>query len=205
MYGIYERAFRRKVDAACEDSENRELLKQLIFYGVRYMNLGAMHGDRDETELKLGTFCALFTLMGDLTPVELLTVFPVEKRYGGRKFGCEDYFDTIHALREIGMNQEIGPRIRDLLCRYQNDELREFLTRFTADVSDMCVFRGDPSIGEQVAKDMEIDSYHLDVDHETHQQYLVNERTKEAWPLRSPSPRYENFLSHGGGAIGSAR
>lgn len=61
-----------------------------------------------------------------LTPNELLTMFPVEKTYDGKRYNEKDYFYTMNYLQEIGLNKIIGENVDQLLCNYVNANITRF-------------------------------------------------------------------------------
>ena len=63
-----------------------------------------------------------------LTPRQLTTTFPVEKRYDGARWEIKDYFSTMEALAEHHTEQPIGTAdILDFLWDYENQDIRELL------------------------------------------------------------------------------
>lgn len=60
-------------------------------------------------------------LIGTLTPNELITIFPIEKRYDSNKYEVKDYYTTIGALKKIGMDTAIGDNVTMLMCDYLNE------------------------------------------------------------------------------------
>lgn len=67
-------------------------------------------------------------MLASLTPKQLLTTFPPEKRYDGSRWELKDYFSTMEAVAEHHQDKPIGMKdILDLLWDYENREIRKFL------------------------------------------------------------------------------
>ena len=68
----------------------------------------------------------IFAKIKTLTPRELMQHFPVKKEFDGNRYGCKDYFYTMQAVNEYGLDRRIEDAF-DFLWDYQNDDLQEFL------------------------------------------------------------------------------
>ena len=189
---IYLNAYNRKFSELQNDPENRTTIKQLVFYGVRHMNLlNYEFEDIESIEIRLAEFNVLFAFIGDLTPTELITIFPVDKIYNGDKFQCKDYFFTMNELEKIGMNKKIGTdNVFDLLWDYQNHELRELLVKYMGVISDIRRVQTGIGIMEEWAEDNNIETLQLHTDPVTHKQYFQNSRSGKITPLKKKKPRH---------------
>lgn len=105
---------------------------KLSLYGVKSIN---------ETDIKtfdfdyvalVGTIdliSSINSIMGTLTPRELLTVFPIAKEYDGEKYGFKDYFYTKKFIEEFGVDKVIGEEMTRFHWDYHNQELMKFANR----------------------------------------------------------------------------
>jgi hypothetical protein len=187
---IYLNAYNRKLSDLRTDHENRTTIKQLVFYGVRHMNLlNYEFEDIESIETRLTALEVLFEFIGDLTPTELITIFPVDKVYDGDKFQCKDYFFTMDELRKIGMNKRIGPdNVLDLIWDYQNHELRELLVKYMGIMSDIRKVSTGIGIMEEWADDNNIEILHVHKDPVTQKEYVQNSRTGKITPVKRRKP-----------------
>ena len=79
--GLYLKALDRTAGKLQQEPENKLLQMRSVFYGVRYV-VAAMRGRPASKEL-IGR---VVDLIGQLTPRELLQIFPVEKTYDGERW-----------------------------------------------------------------------------------------------------------------------
>jgi hypothetical protein len=192
-FKIYLNAYKRKIHETQKDPENRFLLKQLIFYGVRFMNL--LNEDQESAESRFTDIECVFSFIGNLTPAELITIFPVEKRFDGDKFQCKDYFYTMYELRKIGMDTKIGAaNVSSLLWDYENNELRKLMVRFMGVISDIRRIQTGTGLMDEWAEKMGINTYYMNTDPATHQEYMQNSRTGAVIPVKKAKPRYLKLL-----------
>ena len=113
-----------------------------IYWGVRgvplmfnsLLNKDLSKNDKNKTLNGLISAVLLVEeLIGTLTPNELITIFPIEKRYNSNKYEVNDYYTTIGALKKIGMDTAIGDNVTMLMCEYLN----EYLCIFT--MTKICI------------------------------------------------------------------
>jgi hypothetical protein len=120
---MFARAARRHA----ENQEDRDNFHRLVYWGVKIFSRGTLDGlDFDELQLRFQTICTIKRLVGQLTPAELLQIFPPEKTYDGCRYQCKDYFSTMEALRRHGMDKPIGEAATSLLWDYMNPDICEF-------------------------------------------------------------------------------
>ena len=114
---LYMKAFGRKVIAIYDGSDLkhcRDNLKRAVFYAVKYFSLERIdrrHSTEPRTLEQVNTdfnfLECVKMLMGQLTPREMMSMFPIEKEYDGEKWGCKDYFYTIENLKDIDLDNPI--------------------------------------------------------------------------------------------------
>ena len=76
----------------------------------------------------------IFSKIEQLTPKQLLSMFPLDKTYNGEKWGCKDYFYSMDVIKKYGIDRRIE-NAPDFLWDYGNEDLREFLVNFTCLIS----------------------------------------------------------------------
>lgn len=134
---LYMKAFGRKVVAIYDGSDlkhYRDNLKCAVFYAVKYYGLERIDRRHSSEPRTLEQVNADFNflesvkmLMGQLTPRELMSMFPIEKEYDGEKFGCKDYYFTIEKLKRFDLDAPLGDKgLEDFLWCYWNDDLFAF-------------------------------------------------------------------------------
>ncbi|MGN6713404.1 hypothetical protein [Anaerocolumna jejuensis] len=128
------------------DGNDRDTLKQFCFVCIKYINAaGSKRADKDLSVLTPEHIAAKFTLMdfimeslGELTPQELMIMFPITKSYEGHKYQSKDYFTTLEDIRKYPVNEPIGrDNIFSLLWDYRNWDLNFFLVEYTSVMSDL--------------------------------------------------------------------
>ena len=120
---LYMKAFVRELDtisAYSDWNQCRDNLKRAVFYAVKYFGLERIDRRHSTEQRTVEQVNADFNflecvkmLMGQLTPREMMSMFPIEKEYDGEEFGCKDYFFTVEKLK-------------DFLWCYWNDDLFAF-------------------------------------------------------------------------------
>ena len=111
---LYMKAFDRKVVAIYDGSDLkhcRDNLKRAVFYAVKYFSLERIDRRHSTEPRTLGQVNTDFNflesvkmLMRQLTPREMMSMFPIEKEYDGEKFGCKDYFYTMEKLKDFDLD-----------------------------------------------------------------------------------------------------
>ena len=78
------------------------------------------------------------SVIGMLTPQEVIEIFPIYKRYDGRKYETKDYFSVQKCLAAYDLNQPINAvddKAFEFLWDYDNDDLVEFTVDFMGAMS----------------------------------------------------------------------
>ncbi|MCI8470360.1 MAG: hypothetical protein HFJ35_02550 [Clostridia bacterium] len=196
---IYLRLFDDTLNLYAVDIENKENLKRLAYYGVKAINEISKTKEDMEYEqiLKLFEFSEVVkTVISLLTPNELITVFPIEKRYDGEKYQIKDYFFTMEELQKIGMNKIIANKIENLLWDYENIEIREFLANSLTILSDINKMETGESIMERWAKENNINTYRLYKDKTTNKKYLYDQKGNQ-FIVKDKIPKYLKVIDGG--------
>lgn len=83
--------------------------------------------------------------IGRLTPTELLQMYPVDKKYDGKRWGEKDYFYTMDRLRYLPADKPIGDAhdVACLLWDYQNWDLTELLLQWQNVLGDLHIYCND--------------------------------------------------------------
>ena len=126
-FAIYGDAYQKLLDGGWDLNQRM----QIVFYGVRWTNMidYALLDDNQISSMSMfRQMDFVLHVIGTLTPRQLANVFPVNKSYDGKKYGMKDYFTTMSACREIGLDVPIGfEKAISFLTDYENHHLKEFV------------------------------------------------------------------------------
>lgn len=120
---LYLKALDRTACALRDKPEDKLLQMRTVFYGVRYV-ASTVSTVRDKSRWNI--IETLTELIAQLTPRELLQIFPVEKTYDGDRWEAKDYFFTMDVLRQHGLDKPLGESVLDVLWDYANIHVRLF-------------------------------------------------------------------------------
>ena len=154
-YNLYLDAFIKTIENykhATELSDIKMYVKRAIFYGVKWINLKEVY-DKTTIEKVEDTFTlasSIKSLIGLLTPGELITIFPIDKVYDGAKWETKDYFYTMDCINKLDPNELIGAdNVLNLLWDYTNIDLMLFSINIMGYISDLRQGDGYPSLFEE--------------------------------------------------------
>lgn len=192
---LYMKAFSRElaiISAYYDWNKCRDHLKRAVFYVVKYYGLERIdrrHSSESRTLEQVESDFSLLEvvkmLMGQLTPRELMSMFPITKEYDGDKSCCKDYFFTVEKLKDFDMDSLLGDEgLEDFLWSYWNDDLFAFDMVAFSIISNMYRSQTGKGIMEEWCEKQGIDSY--SVNQETG--IIQNNRTGEISKLnKKPS------------------
>lgn len=188
---IYRNAFFRIGEQLDDKKIDRLKLKQVVFYGIKYLNSMEEPKELDlevvVTKLRFIRLVELF--LSQLTPAELISIFPVSKTFDGDKYGCKDYFYTMQKINQMGINEVIGDKLHDLLWDYQNTDIELFMVAILSNASDLCRLNGQKGIVEQWCDDNGIATYSMHKD-ANGREYIQNNTTGRTAKVRRKIPKY---------------
>ncbi|KAB2334293.1 hypothetical protein [Bacillus mesophilum] len=194
-FRAYSRAFMSHIESAFDKYEtisefDRETLKKFVFTGIKMVN--ATKRENATEEILIHQFSIYETVKAAsslLTPNELETLFPIEKRYDGASYGAKDYFYTKEAIKKMGEQKQIGENIDDLLWDYRNRDITEFAINGMSIMSAIGRLHGKKGIMESFLEEQGVTTYTLHKD-EQGKEYLTNNDTGETSAVKKPRPRY---------------
>lgn len=172
---LYMKAFSRElaiISAYNDWNQCRDNLKRAVFYAVKYYGLERIdrrHSGEPRTLEQVQSDFSLLevvkTLMGQLTPRELMSMFPIAKEYDGEKWGCKDYFFTVEKLKDFDMDSPLGDEgLEDFLWSYWNDDLFAFDMVALSIISNMYKAQTGKGIMEEWCEKQGIPSYTIQKD-----------------------------------------
>ncbi len=63
------------------------------------------HKEFDNTDAALDVGSLILCMVERMTPLELMRMFPITKRFDGYKSGGKDYFDVVRMITDYGTRQ----------------------------------------------------------------------------------------------------
>lgn len=185
---IYKRNFYKVLQLINSRQFNNHLeisiaFKQAVFYGVHTI----ITYPKDEY-LGLEDLKCRFTeiehvkaLIKNLTPIELMQVFPVEKYYKGHKFQSKDYFFTIHRINKLDMKKTFYRQKADInkvLWDYQNFAITNFLIEITYIIDGFRRLQGRESMMIEFMRTQGVRPMTMYTDETTGKKFLLDESGK---------------------------
>lgn len=174
MYPIYLDAF-LKVSKEYRDNIEKGIkpyIHRLVYYGVKIVKMMPEPNKQTYFNEVLKNFdfaqCVL-GLMGELTPREFITIFPIEKKYDGAKYGIKDYFYTMNYIKTLDQDEQLGDSVLEFLWEYMNWDVNLFNVEIMGYISDFERLKGKPSLMEQFARMNNVPLYRMGVDPEGNQ------------------------------------
>ena len=178
--------------------DNKDVTKRIIFYTVNYLaivDIKAM--DRENLESLLVFDQMLLNEICELTPAELLTIFPVTKSYDGAKYECKDYFSTMEALQAHGLHEPIrSPETASsLLWAYMNPTVMMYQVHCMSVVSEIHTMDTGKGLMEQFFEDqgIEVETFRK-YENDTGQSFMIGEDGR-SFPVAKKTPRYIKLMN----------
>lgn len=170
---LYMKAFGKElaeISAYSNWNQCRDNLKRAVFYAVKYYGLERIdrrHSSEPRTYEQVNNDFALLEcvkmLMRQLTPREMMSMFPIEKEYDGEEYGCKDYFFTVEKLKEYNLDVPLGAEaLEELLWDYQNNDLFAFSAVAFSIISNIYKAQTGKGIMEQWCENQGIGTYTID-------------------------------------------
>lgn len=157
----YEDGFYRCMDVA---SSKKLETRKLIYYGVKYLGSGYVFNPL-KLEHTFNSFDLVLMVLDTITPRKLMQIFPIDKKYDGHKWESKDYYSTIEAMKEFGMDRQIGTahgQAFDFLWDYMNHDVMMFVVRFMSVLTDMSKLKGDGDPTVKFFESQGIEVKHID-------------------------------------------
>lgn len=186
----YERAIIRMIKDDFYCLEDRDKMKKYIFLNVKKF-VAERHDKKKyaykQLKNRLQFMFNLTDLMGRLTPVEFMQMFPIPKEYDGEKYSVKDYFSTMEEVSKYPQDKPIGDKITEFLMEYYNRDIMEFEVVKLCTISEIRRKQGQLGLMEQFAEDngLRFQAFYQDgnemVDSETGERFEI---VKPKNPLR---------------------
>ncbi len=193
----YGRAFLQAVRAYADDQQDKDRLRRLIFYGVKALGRSTRsESDYDGLVLSYQTIGFIKDLIGQLTPAELMQLFPVEKKYDGAIYQMKDYYSTMDAIQQHGLNTPIGKDASKMLWDYMNPDIFNFMIELLCVMSAIQRAEGKKGLleefFEQQGKPLTV--YHEITDSKG-RTFITDSKTGKITLVHKKRPRYLRALA----------
>lgn len=172
---------------------DKDTLKKIALFGVKFVNQLKNIDSHEGLLAKFKLIGEVKEVISELTPRELMTVFPISKEYKGKKHGTKDYFSTMKAVNEIGIDTKIGDDVSELLFEYHDwNDVFEFVVTSMTTMSGIRRNETGKGLFEEVFPD--IKTYTM---HETNdgKKIIVDNETGQTSEVKQPRPRYLKVIN----------
>lgn len=185
---IYKRNFSRVLqsifDIQFKDTNDAETsFRRAVFYGIKtvitYPNDEYL--TREDFTERFEEVENVKTLIGFLTPNELMQIFPIDKEYNGSKYGMKDYFYTMEVIRELDMNKPFRKQKADInkvLWDYQNIFITEFLLEIMNIIDGFRKLQGQESMIVEFMREQGVHPMTMYTDEATGKKFLLDKDGK---------------------------
>lgn len=147
-YRLYLRAFSNVIAARLEDEEDKQLIKQNVFYGIKVMNMKSNATNYEESHSDFEMHSVIKQLVELLTPIEFIQLFPIMKDFDGHKYGMKDYSYTRDYIDNLDQSKPI-PDGLEFLMEYWNEDINKFNLKVMVNISDLRRYEGKQSIASE--------------------------------------------------------
>jgi hypothetical protein len=81
----------------------------------------------------------MMEVMSQITPADLITIFPISKTYDGAKYEMKDYYSAMEAVNAHGLHERFktADNARELLWEYWNRDIRLYQVKLMSVISGM--------------------------------------------------------------------
>ena len=107
----------------------------ILYHGIKIFSY------LDENDKYLSTPEQMLSMYEDilfalyrLTPRQLMGIFPIGKKYGGANTGGKNYYRTMEALTQHGLDVVMADNNEDIFWNYCNEDIAQFMTPL------LCIF-----------------------------------------------------------------
>jgi len=153
LHKIYLKAYIRSLKACpLEDgADQSKHIPKIVYYGVKAVGTYPKLITADEAKTCFEFISGIQGIMSLLTLHEFMNLFPIEKVFDGAKYEMKDYYSTLEAINELGLepHEKIGERILELIMEYMNDDISDFAVQGVVAMSAIRRFDGHLDLMEE--------------------------------------------------------
>lgn len=186
---LYTNALSKTLEVAAKDADNldKDTLKRIVFYGIKSLKGKDKPEDYKGLMRDFNLTNVVKESVARLTPREFMTVFPIAKTYDGG-LDWKDYYSTMEAVNEIGIDNVIGDQASNFLMEYDNLNVRLFLVEGMSIISSIRQFEGKPSLTQEWVGQEGINTYTEHTDG-SGKKYMMDKNGR-AFKISKPRPNY---------------
>ncbi len=197
---IYSKACKNAGDSYSE-SHSRDDYYKIIYFWVKYLNLTCSISETTSIAYLQELFNAMeFVKMSikELTPNELIRIFPIDKRFDGERYQNKDYFYTMEALNKHGLDNLIGEAIEHILWDYTNKDVCSFILNLFDIVGELHKSQTGRNLFDDFldSQNVKLTTYKMAIDPKTKKQYIINCGSGKTMLIKKKIPRYLKPLKH---------
>ena len=189
---LYTKALIRSAERLKEVPEDKQAKLRTIFYGVKLVNAADSGKLSAEGATNLfALICSIKAYMEEITPQELMQMFPLEKVYNGQKWGSKDYPFAMKILRQHGLDKPLGKNVQELLWDYMSDEITDFVVATMVSMDKIRRYAGEQTLIEEFAEErgVKLQVFTMTTDGEG-RKWLTNDETGERQRVKVKRPKY---------------
>lgn len=139
---LYIKGWKKALEECMKDEENKELIKKVVFYGIKVMAHAERPENRREAQRDFMTHSAIKQTVAMLTPNEFMQLFPITKFYKGEKFGLKDYYYTMEYVEEFGAGEPLGENALMFMMEYNNRDVDALMVNQMLCLNDLREYDG---------------------------------------------------------------
>lgn len=200
----YERARARAVKEYAEQcgkmtfreaaNEFSESFRRLVYAGVKsFGRVRSKELDADENfvHTTYEYIGCLLDMFGEMTPRQVMLLFPISKTYDGERWQMKDYYSTMEEVRKIGLDNVIGrDKTPEFLMDYENWDIDRFMVTFMLTIDRMTALQGGKSIMEKFFEENGVTTY----SYYENEGIMVNRQTGEVTKVEKPRTRVPKHM-----------
>jgi hypothetical protein len=196
---LYKNAF---VNVMIKETETllqeRDRLKQIVYYGVKYINCIDTHRTvimREQVQNEFTLIGIIKEIMKLLTLDELINVFPIPKEFDGEKYCTKDYFYAVEEFKQYNYNDPLCDNLENILWDCMNYDLRNFQLCLFNVMDGIRRFNGEPGVMEEFLTDQGVEMYKIN--ESNGKKYIQSSITGKTVPLKETKKktRYLKVIS----------
>jgi len=193
----YFRGYSRNLDTAFKEYEetgelSNEYLKRIVFYGVKIftiLDIDTLSTDQLNSAFESLDYIKFY--IGELTPIEFIQMFPIDKVYDGDKTMTKDYFFTMEEIDKLNAHEKLRDQVDvfELFWDYQNTDIRLFLLSQLKLISRHYKNETGKELMEEFLREQGVDLY-VETTNDKGKKILMNDQTGEEIKVLPKIPRH---------------
>lgn len=159
---IYIKAYIRSLKECPteEGTDQSKYIQKIVYYGVKAVGTYPKLTSYQEAVTCFEFISGLKGVMSLLTLHEFMNLFPIQKVFDGAKYEMKDYYSTLEAINELGLQpyERIGESILKLIMEYMNRDIMDFAVQGMVAMSAIRRFDGHLDLMEEFMAEQGMDT-----------------------------------------------